>query len=187
VELRAVGAPDYDFLYIVAMAPSNVIRWRFRGSTPSPESFVQTLWQNVLAQFMIVRPTDGSPLGLITAYNTDPRGQTTHVALIIAPEYEKQGWVMDAIPLFLAYLFETWNLRKVYYDTIEFNYARFASGLNTRFHVEGCLKDHEFHDGSYWHVYTLAVYREEWAERAKRVMPYVLGSSRPGTPMTAVP
>jgi RimJ/RimL family protein N-acetyltransferase len=180
VALRAVAVTDYDFLYDISMAPDNVVRWRFRGTTPSPEGFIQTLWQGVMAQFLIVRPSNGAPVGLITAYNTDPRSGTTHIALIVAPPYENQGWVMDAVPLFLGYLFDTWNLRKIYYETIEFNYARFASGLGTRFHVEGCLRDHEYHAGRYWHVYTLAVYREEWEQRAERVMPYVLGTTPPG-------
>jgi RimJ/RimL family protein N-acetyltransferase len=180
VELRPVTIPDYEFLYNISLAPDNLVGWRYRGTTPSPEALVQSLWQNVLAQFMIVRPTDRSRVGLISAYNADLHNLTTRVALIVAPEYEQQGWVMDAVALFLGYLFETWNLRKVYYETIEFNYARFASGLNTRFHVEGCLKHHTFHAGQYWHVYTLAVYREEWAKRAERVLPYVLGASPPG-------
>jgi RimJ/RimL family protein N-acetyltransferase len=176
VALRPLTAQDYDFVYSISTAPENLVRWRFRGSTPSPEAFIQSLWQGVMAQFMITRPDDGAPVGLIYCYNTDPRSQTTHIAIIIAPEYERQGWVMDAFTLFIGYLFETWNLRKVYYETIEFNYAQFASGAGSHFHVEGCFKDHEFHAGQYWHIYTLAFYREEWLTMSDRTLAYVLGT-----------
>lgn len=185
VQLRPLQLEDYAFLYEIATAPETLTRWRYRGSTPSPDAFVQSLWQGVLTQFLILRPDTGDRVGAISAYNADFRHQIAHMAMIVAPKYERQGWVMESSTLFLAYLFETWSFRKVYYESLEFNYARFASGAGKHFHVEGCLRDHEFHDGRYWHLYVLAVYRDEWQKLAEPVLARILQNDGRSTSRTA--
>jgi RimJ/RimL family protein N-acetyltransferase len=167
VHLRPVVPADYPALYRMATAPETIVRWRHRGVTPNPDTFGEALWQGVLSQFVIVRPSRSEPIGLIVAYNANLRHQTVAMALLVAPEYEKQGWIMDSTALFLVYLFETWPFRKVYYEMIEFNYARISSGAGRHFHIEGCLRDHEYHDSKYWHHYILAAYRDEYLEFVK--------------------
>ena len=164
VKLRPVTPDDYRFLYEISTSTDNLVRWRYRGSTPAPEAFAQSLWQGVQAQFVIVRAGTSEPLGLIISYNADLRNQTVFMAIIIAPGLEGQGWVLDATALFLVYLFRTWPIRKVYYEMLEFNFARISSGAGRHFTVEGCLIDHEYHDGRLWNFYTLAVYRQQYLD-----------------------
>jgi RimJ/RimL family protein N-acetyltransferase len=186
VQLRTIQLEDYGFLYEIATGPETISRWRYRGATPSPEAFSQSLWHGVLAQFVIIRPDSDERVGLVSAYNADFRHRTAHLALILAPQYDRRGWVMEASTLFLAYLFETWDFRKIYYESLEFNYARFASGAGKHFHVEGCLRDHEYHDGRYWHLYMLAVYRDEWRKLAEPVMSRILADDG-SMPLPRVP
>jgi RimJ/RimL family protein N-acetyltransferase len=171
VRLRAVTQADYPFLVDLQTAPENLIRWRFRGSTLSPEQIVQSLWQGVLAQFLIVRADTGESVGLVVCYNPEFRHGYAYLAMIIAPKYEMSGWALEADAIFLNYLFETFGFRKVYLEVIEFNYHRLASGAGSLFHVEGCLKDHEYHLGHRWHLYTLAIYRDEWHDTLARLDP----------------
>jgi hypothetical protein len=74
----------------------------------------------------------------------------------------------EGVFLFVDYLFDTWPLRKVYADSLEFNFDQFAGGTATFFEVEGRLKDHVYLKGRYWDQIILAVWRERWkAERAR--------------------
>ena len=47
VLLRPCLPTDYAYLYNLASQPENCIRWRNRGTTPSYESFVRLLWEDV--------------------------------------------------------------------------------------------------------------------------------------------
>jgi RimJ/RimL family protein N-acetyltransferase len=88
--------------------------------------------------------------------------------MIVDPATVGTGWAMEASTLFTSYLFATFPFRKVYLETLEFNYSSFRSGEGTIFVVEGCLKNYEFYQGRYWHKYVLSVARESWNETAKR-------------------
>jgi len=173
VQLRPVNGGDYPFLVALQTDPENLIRWRYRGTTPSPEQIIQTLWQGVLAQFLIVRADTYEPVGLVVGYNAEFRHNYIYLAMIVTPHCELRGWTFEANALFITYLFETFAFQKIYLDVIEFNYRKLASGAGTLFHVEGCLIDHEYHLGRRWHLYTLAIYRHEWPQILERVTPHL--------------
>jgi RimJ/RimL family protein N-acetyltransferase len=171
VRLRPVDAGDYPFLVALQTAPENLIRWRYRGTTPSPEQILQSLWQGVLAQFLVVRADTDKPVGLVVGYNPEFRHGYIYLAMIVTPHCERTGWAFEADALFITYLFETFAFEKIYLEVIEFNYRKLASGAGTLFHVEGCLMNHEYHLGRRWHLYTLAIYRHEWPHILERVAP----------------
>jgi RimJ/RimL family protein N-acetyltransferase len=175
VRLKPVDARDYPFLVALQTNPENLIRWRYRGTTPSPEQIVQTLWQGVLAQFLVVRADTNEPVGLVVGYNPEFRHGYIYLAMIVTPKCERTGWAFEADALFITYLFETFAFEKIYLEVIEFNYRKLASGAGTLFRVEGCLIDHEYHLGRRWHLYTLAIYRHEWPHIVARVAPQLAG------------
>ena len=177
VRLRAVTAEDYPFLLELQTAPENMIRWRYRGTTPSPEQVLQSLWQGVLAQFVVVRLDNDEPIGLVVCYNAEFRHGYAFLAAIVSPKYEMAGWSLEGNAVFLAYLFEAFDFRKIYLEVVEFNYQRLVSGAETLFHVEGCQRDHEYHLGRYWHQYTLAIYRDEFAAALERLAPEFAAAS----------
>ncbi len=159
VSLRPVGPRDYDFLFSIGTAPENIHRWRFRSAPPSPDQFAQTLYQGVLVQYLGVRRSDAKPIGLASLYNADLRSGTAWLSTILAPAFEAQGWALEMVGLFLRYCFDSWPLRQIYMEMLEFNYERIAAGRGRLFEVEGCLKEHEFLDGKYWHKYFLTIRR----------------------------
>src|SRR5262249_2336254 len=73
VRPRAVQQGDYPFLVELQSAPETLIRWRYRGATLSPEQIIQSLWQGVLAQFLVVRADTAQPVGLVVCYNPEFR------------------------------------------------------------------------------------------------------------------
>lgn len=170
VRLRPVFAEDYDYLYALVTAEEVAHRWRFRGVTPSPESFPQLLWHQVLAQFVIERNANRQRLGLVSAFDADTRNGFCHIAMLLAPDLRGTGWALEAGALFVNYLFTTWNFRKLYGEVLEFNYDDFASGAGRWFRVEGRLGVHEYHDGRYWDLLLLALYREDWDQLGPRLV-----------------
>src|SRR5947209_3736795 len=77
VYLRPVMQEDYRFLRAAELSTELTIRWRPRGTAGGPEQWVQSIWQAVLAQFVIVSQKEPKPLGLVCAYR--PSFQDGHV------------------------------------------------------------------------------------------------------------
>jgi RimJ/RimL family protein N-acetyltransferase len=182
VRLRTVQQSDYPFLLELQTAPETLLRWRYRGVTQSPEQIVQSPWHGVLAQFLIVRVHTGEPVGLVIGYNPEFRHGYAYLAMIVSPEYEMAGWTFEATALFITYLFETFGFYKLYFEMVEFNYRNVASGAGSIFHVEGCLKNHEQHLGHRWHLYTLAIYHDEWHDTLAHLAPYLADLPSPVQP-----
>jgi RimJ/RimL family protein N-acetyltransferase len=162
VGLRAMDSDDLGFLYELATAQEVGFRWRFRGFIPSYETFVHSLTHDVLAQFLVVHPETGRRLGYVVAYRTDPRNGYTHIGIVMIPPLIGKGVGAEALILFVNYLFDTWNLRKIYAEIPEFNYGTVASGSGRLFQEEAKLRDHIFYGGKYWDQYVVAIYREAW-------------------------
>lgn len=169
VALRPLMPGDHEFLYRIAVDPRMIVRWRLRGTTPSPEQFPHLLWQNVLAQFVVERVSDRMAIGTVTAYNADHRNGIVYLAVVIVPEFEKSGWALESVAIFVEYVFRCWTFRKIYVEAVEFNFAEYSSGLGRYFQLEGCLRDREYFDGRYWHVYIAALHRDDWPAIARRL------------------
>ncbi len=72
------------------------------------------------------------------------------------------GWAIEAPLLFLNYLFSMWDFRKLYAAVVEFNFDQFSHFAGDRFHVEARLAANEWHDGRWWDLLILAMYRRDW-------------------------
>lgn len=168
VALRPVLAEDESYLTALHLWGDGFIRYRFRGRTPSPDALRRLLWEEVLAQFMITCG-GGRRVGLVSAFEPDPRNRTVHLAVLQDPEWAGSGLALEGVAVFLSYLFCQFDLRKVYAECLEGNYLPFASGSGRLFDVEGRLRAHEYVDGRYEDVYLLAVERTKWAAQHRRL------------------
>jgi RimJ/RimL family protein N-acetyltransferase len=162
VRLRAVFPSDYEYLYALATHEKLGWRWRYRGTTPNPEVFQQNLWQTTVVQFVVERIEDGRSIGHVQAFDADDRNGFCHIGILLDPAVERSGWALEALLLFLDYLFTVFTYRKIYAEVVEFNYEQFASGANSVFKVEGRFKDHDWHAGRYWDLIVLALYRQDF-------------------------
>lgn len=159
--LRHLRPVDVQALYEIANDPAIAFRWRYRGHTPSFEEFSQSMKQGVLAHF-VVESVDGEFAGYVVAYNADHRHGIVYLAVMMRPDLRGVAWPVEGAILFIDYIFTVWNLRKVYAETLSFNFAQFSSWSGRAFDVQGVLTDHEYYDGSYWDLYVLATTRDQW-------------------------
>jgi RimJ/RimL family protein N-acetyltransferase len=171
VSLRPLDASDTGWLHRASMDPEVLFSWRFRGATPAPEAFARTLFQGVLAQFVV----DGTgstrrPIGHVSAYNADLHGGTVFFAVTAFPPFLDTGFAIEGSLLFLNYLFSTWRLRKIYIETTEEGLDQFRSGAEI-LHEEGRLVEHEYFNGRYIDRLTYAMYRTEVRHFLERFAP----------------
>jgi RimJ/RimL family protein N-acetyltransferase len=177
--LRPLAQNDYAYLYDLSLSAKNNARWRYRGATPSPERFVSDLWSGVLAQFMIETPAPRKRAGLLVAYNADLANGTIYLGVLVDNAFHRKAWPMEAILLFVDYLFGNWAFRKVYAETTEFSAAHFASGAKGLFEEEGRLRDHQYFQGRYWDYIHYALTRQRWETRGRTLLERFGAARRP--------
>lgn len=165
VELRAVFSSDYDYLYSLLCHPDIAFRCRYRGSPPRPDLFARDLWEGALAGFAIVSTEQQSTCGIAIAYNADLRSRHVYGALVVDPRAPR-GWGVEAAELFVDELFTRFELRKIYFECLDFNLGQFASGIGPWLIEEGRLTRHELFGGRYCDVHILALHRDCWQQGA---------------------
>jgi RimJ/RimL family protein N-acetyltransferase len=126
--LRPVVAADYAALFELETAPDVLHTWRLRGGTPtSLTEYEQGLWLGMTDQRIIERVSDGVAIGLVQLYNTDFRLGIGWFSIIVVPGLRGTGVAMEGLGLFLRHCFTEWSLRRVYFSSLEPNFAAFSS------------------------------------------------------------
>src|SRR5262245_33507497 len=159
VHLRPIEPSDLEALYRLSIDPRVGLTWRFRGSTPSFEIFRDTLFDNVLAQY-VIETASGRLGGLAVCYAANMRNGFAYVGIVAAPDFLGTGLAIEGTALFLTYLFSHWNFRKLYAEVPAFNLQQFESAIGKYCQVEGLLLDHEYFAEEWWDLHILAFHRD---------------------------
>jgi RimJ/RimL family protein N-acetyltransferase len=178
VRLRTIADSDSAFLYELMSAPTAGGRVRFAGATPSPEQIASTLWDSVLAQFVVESTGSGRPLGLVALTSPNFRDGWSYLSAVALPDAQGSGLVAEGVLLAFDHAFRTWPFRKIYMEVSATSYPAFRSGLGRFFVEEGRLAEHAFWDGEYVDLHILAVPRSTWAALAPDVLDRLRGRDR---------
>jgi hypothetical protein len=168
VRLRAVEPSDYPALRRAEVASPIALRWRLGGQHVPPEMYADSLWHGVLACFIFGGTTAESPGGgMVSAYGADPRHGFCYMSAArfssFGGELRDALCTVEAIALFVDFLFQGWPFRKIYFECAEYNTPQFASFLD-RCREEGQLHEHLYLDDRYWDLGTWSVSRSAWPE-----------------------
>jgi len=106
---------------------------------------------------------------VVSSFEPDFRNRYVYIAACSVAEFEATGLVLEGLALLVSYLFETFDFRKVYAESLESNFARFALGESRIFDVEGRMKEHEYVHGRYEDFVLLAVFRDTWRPHHQRI------------------
>lgn len=170
LRLRPVREQDRRFLYELMSSPEAGGRVRFGGSTPSPEKVLASLWDSVLAQFVVESAEGGRPVGLVAVTSPDFRNGFAYVSALGTVETQGSGLIAEAALLAFHYAFSTWPFRKLYMEATDDSFRAFAGGLGELFREEARLVDHVFWNGRYVDLVIVAVYRETWSRLVPRML-----------------
>lgn len=170
--LRPLQPSDIEGLYQSAMDPETGYRYRFRGKTVSIEEFRHSLYEGVLAQFVVVS-VDGqpTPIGLVSAYNADLANGHAYIAMLRArpTRHVSRGAMMEGAARFVQYCFDTWPIRKIYMEVPEYNLTLIDTLMDARIAVEeGRLTDYLFHEGRFYDQVVASISRPTWQDRMSR-------------------
>ena len=174
VLLRAVRPEDLAFVYDLETRPESITRWRFAGRTPSPEEAARSLFSGVLVQFVAVSRQHQEMFGLVNVHDADLGHGWAHLAALSTPAAQGSGLTVDAVIILLDYVFESFPLRKLYAEALDFNLSQFGSMIGRYFVEEGTLRDHYYYGGRYWDKHLLSLSRERWQEERDRLIAGVL-------------
>jgi acyl carrier protein len=163
VILRPVLPEDYPTVFQMEHASRRrVATYRNRGASVPLEQYGQLLWAATLCQFMAER-RDGRVAGLVVCYDADFRNGVAKLAFLRAGEDDGLDAAMaEAVDLFVAYVLETFDLRRLHADCLESNLPPMRSAIGTLFEVEACFKEREFVDGRYEDLLVLTLTRAAW-------------------------
>ena len=160
LRLDPVTPEDTAFLFALSAAPETSYRWRYRGAPPPLERFTESLWSQVLVQFVARRVEDGERVGHVVAYSADPLARFASLGAVFVPPMTRTGAAAHSVSLFVRYLFHTFPFVKVYMEIPGYNWPQMASGEGVLFTVEGRLRDHYQYAGRSWDQYLCAIYRD---------------------------
>lgn len=163
VQLVPVTLQSVEFLYRLAIDEQSGFRWRLVGTVPTIEAFRESLWAGVLTQFVVAERATGNPVGTVAAYSADLNHGHAYVGAAMVESLQETGLGIEAVLLFVQYLFATWSFRKLYFDVPEYNLRTVARSTGGLLHEEGRLRAHTHYGGHYWDRVTLALYREDLA------------------------
>lgn len=161
--IRVLTLADYADLHRILTQYGTLVGWRFRGRPPAPEVFPAVIAEGVDVQAVIVRKDRVSePVGLVSSYGHNHRDGYTHLAVAVDERVMKTGWPLEGVALFIDYLFRVFPLRKLYVETTGWSVGAYERKLEQIFIEEGCLRDHEWHDGRWWNRRILALTGRRW-------------------------
>lgn len=164
VRLRPVLPDDMPMLYKASMSPEFGFRWRLRGASTSVDDFERMLYGGTLVHFIAERCDTGTPQGIVAAYDARFSAQSCYLAFQRTTDEPGVSEMFEAFILFVDYVFRTWNFRKIYADVPGFNFAKYCSHPSDLFEIEARLRGHDFYNGQWWDLFTIAIYRERFAE-----------------------
>jgi len=162
VRIRPITERDSAFIYQLMTSHRSGGRVRFGGATPSPQQVSASLWESVLAQFIIEGISSGRPLGLTAITTPNFRDGFAYFSALGSDESQGHGMLVEGVFLTFEYAFATWPFRKIYMEATEESYQTFYGGLHRFFTEEGRLKQHTFWNGRYMDMAIFAVYRDNW-------------------------
>lgn len=136
--------------------------WRGLGPGVPHATVARMFDENVLAQFLVLSARDQRPVGVVQAISPLFIGGTVHLTFAVKPEYQRSGWPLESLGLFINYLFVAYPLRLVLVELPSNNSASLANGLGRLMSLDGCRPASEWHGGEYRDVYQYSLSREDF-------------------------
>lgn len=166
---RSVRLVPFDRKYIPSLYRwetdfTSLYLWTAQREVLSLENYEHLLLSRFRGFFhtcFIVEDLEGTPRGFIFSYDANIYDGYASMTLYLEPEARGQGRGIEALVLFLNFLFtyHGW-LKKLNCDVYEYNKETLSMLQRGGFEVEGCFKRQRFHAGRYYSVFRLALYRE---------------------------
>jgi len=113
-------------------------------------------------QFLtMIRAGHNDIIGFVYDYGFNSISGYAYTATIVRYDLFGKGYTVHAMALFIPYLFDCFNLRKLYSEVYDYNAQSKAILLKIGYQEESRLRAHVFFEGQYYDLITLSIYRED--------------------------
>lgn len=130
---------------------------------PSAEVFAALYAKEVSAQFTVERQDTDQVVGYVSFHHLDLSGRHVRASFLTDPATAGNGVGAEVILLTINYAFAMWNVRKIYFWTVEPDFKILHTSYDSD-HKEATLPEHLYDRGELRDVHIYAVYREYWEE-----------------------
>lgn len=162
VGLEPLGPQHVGALYDIATSDATAGGWPLLGHAMPEDEFADYLWSLGSLQFAIVRRDTGATVGVVQGIDEDQLGGTIGIGLIVDPVLWHAGWPLEAVVLFLDFLFCGRGCRKVYCNMPSSVHARLGPNIGRWFETECVYRRHTRIADRYEDQYVLAMTRARW-------------------------
>lgn len=180
VDLQPIAQATLPHLYRWNTDISSLMLWTNRRDLCTYEQFIaETEWRLknvVLSQLMIFETSTNNPVGTVFAYDANIGDGYAFGAIYIDHTYRRKRYGLEALCLFIDYLFAYFPLRKLYSDVYAYNAHSLAIMHAAGVIQEGCFREHRYYRGKYADLYRFALYARDWPAIQERCKSYIAES-----------
>lgn len=170
IQIRAARRDELEQVY--ALVTNNDEWTRFNGpyfpyQHPSLDQFAQTTFVRMLrGEDLQLITVDGIPVGSVNSYWECEATRWLEAGVVIYDQtYWGRGIAAKAIPLWISFLFQQWNIERVGMTTWSGNPRMMSLALKLGFKQEARLRKVRYYQGQYYDSIKYGVLRSEWEER----------------------
>jgi hypothetical protein len=161
VTLRPLRPDDYGPLHEIALFTDAGSRWRLHGGIPPFDKFVSLLLDGAPATFAIEHNDDSRLIGMVQLWNYNAMNHNGHITAFLHPSARGRGWPLEGVLLFVDYVFPVFDLRKLYFESLETEVAQYGSIVGPILRPEALYREHQWAFGRLADCHVLALYRED--------------------------
>lgn len=123
---------------------------------------VEQCRRSFLEFYLVYAPEGKEPIGFVYAYDHRPADGHCRLCVFVDREHRSAGYGAYAALRFLALLFRSYPLRKVYSAVYGYNEDSLRNCLGAGFSEEARMREYRYHDGAYWDLVLLSLTRERF-------------------------
>lgn len=161
VRLRPMTPADSDLHHEIAASARTGIHSPFRGSTPTDQQ-VAVAVTDAFVEFVVEVSKSGRAIGIVQAYDYDRLDRTAWLGVLTVARYLRSGMGMEAIGIFLNYLFAVWNMRQVYISSVDFSFATTSRVLGRYFQPVGVFPADTYLAGAHHDRHLAVATHDTW-------------------------
>jgi RimJ/RimL family protein N-acetyltransferase len=161
VKLRPIAASDSDYLYEWRNTSSYRELFQGRRSIVRRDEFEHEQKNdasNRHQQFIVVHCAHQEIVGLVYSFSFNATDSTVMFGIFIKDSYQLTQCSAIATVLFIKYLFDDLNIRKVSVDIYSYNMKSLVPCKKLGFEEEGVFKEHRYLRGKFHDVHRLALF-----------------------------
>ncbi len=120
-------------------------------------------------EFKIISDNEHDFIGFVIAYDYMRNDSHLKVTVYIKPEFQHSTYGFVAVVKFIDFLFNYYNLNKVFTEVYSFNEASVALHTTFGFKQEASLSEYKYYNGKYYDMIIYSIKRENFYERIEKL------------------